>query len=155
MAYTAYTPDGTQLFSDQITAMSFGTSTGGSGAVTISAEAMSDPQFGLEDIAPENALADNGFPVASKITGSLRLQSIGESGGTTFFNELTNGTGTNKIAYFKVTYLTGQTIVIDSGTNDVPVMFAHGNSPFGSKDKAAALGITLSGTVAKSAITFT
>jgi hypothetical protein len=152
---TSYTGDGTKLFSGQIKKLEFNTDTAGtSDPVILTGDTISNVTFTYEDVAAENASAATGFPHASNVHLEFDLQTLGEAGGTTFMDEITNGTSTSiKIAWLRITFLAAQTFTIDSGTNDDPIMFFHSQLIVGDKEQPAKWRIIGDATVAKQDVT--
>lgn len=153
---TAYTGDGAKVISGQILKIEFNTDTAGtSDPIVLTGDMMSEETiFTYTDIAAPNAKAVSGYPHASDVHLEFTLQTLGEAGGTTFMDEITNGTSTSiKIAWVRVTFLAAQTITVDSGTNNDPVMFFKAEFMVGDREKPAGWKIIGDGTVAKQDIT--
>ena len=120
MAYTPVTIDGQQLVSGAILSIDVDNATGGGTAVTIPAAAMQDASIDFEEISSSVADSDSGFPHTIKATISFIFKPLGAAAQVAFLNELTIS---QKTAYVKVTYLSGETLVIDSGVTDQPILY--------------------------------
>lgn len=155
-ALTAYAGDGTQIFSGQLLKLEYNTDTAGTAdPIVITGDMMGDEVvITMVDLAGGNAKSVSGYPHATDVHVEMSLQTLGESGGTTFRNELVNATATAiKIAWFRFTFLGAETITIDSGTNDDPVLFWKSELMVGDREKAAAYKLIGDGTVALQNVT--
>ncbi len=137
---TAYSPDSTQKFSGQIEKLEFNTDTAGtSDPVIITGDCMADGvAVNMVDISAATARSNAGRPHSTDVTCEFILTTLGEAGGNTFMNELTQ----NAIAWVRVTWIGGETMVFDSGVNDVACLEFRAESDFGDKTRPAGWKLT-------------
>ncbi|MGH1438259.1 MAG: hypothetical protein ACRBG0_27750 [Lewinella sp.] len=120
MAYTPVTIRGNQLISGGILSVDVDNATGGATAVTIPAEAMQDVSIDFEEISSSVADSDAGYPHTIKATLSFIYKPLAAAAQVTFANELTI---TECTAFIKVTFLSGETLTLDSGVTDQPIAY--------------------------------
>ncbi len=120
MAYTPVIIRGNKLISGGILSIDVDNATGGATAVTIPAEAMQDVNIDFEEISSSVADSDSGYPHTIKATLSFIFKPLALGAQVTFANELTI---TECTAYIKVTFLSGETLVMDSGVTDQPIAY--------------------------------
>lgn len=130
---TSYTISDRSPKSSIIKQIDFNTDTGGSGSVSLTLDVLGDnAALTITDVAAGNANSESGFVHAHKCELVFTALSYGDTGLTTLINELRS----NPIAYVKVTYQGGEAVTLDSGVNDIPVMYfsvvqGGGGSPEG------------------------
>ena len=121
MALTAYVPVASANVPVEIDSVVFGTITGGAGGdnVTIDAAVTQAIEILFDDVSPPNSHSEAGVPVKSTSQLTVDLATLGESGATTFANELV----TEVIAYIKVTWVGGKFFELDSGTTGKAILY--------------------------------
>ena len=120
MAYTPVTLAGKTNITGGVLSIEVDNATAGGSAVSIPAECMQDVSVDLEEISSATADSDGGFPHTIKATVSFVFKTLGTAGYLTFLNELTISETT---AYVKFTFLSGETLVLDSGVTDQPILY--------------------------------